>query len=170
MGMRRHVAPIVVVIVVCSQACGRHEPSLPAAAVAGAVDGGEGGAAEAQADADALPASSIAWADAIRRERWDEAWRGLEALSDADKARPDVRYARARTALARGGAADALAALDGLETQLPLLAEDIAKYRAEARLAVGPYAPAGDWFAGRSSARAQLEAAEAYAKAKDSAR
>jgi soluble lytic murein transglycosylase len=126
--------------------------------------------ASADAAASSAPAEPLAWAEAIRVEKWDEAWRGLEALSDGEKARPDVRYARARTALARGDAASAVSALDGLESQLPLLAEDIAHHRAEARLVVGPYAEAGDWFAARQSAHAQLQAAEAYEKAKDAPR
>ena len=51
-----------------------------------------------------------------------------------------------------------------------MLADDIGRRRAEARLAVGPYAEAGEWFADRAGAAAQLDAAKAFEKAKDGRR
>lgn len=153
-------------------ACARHEPPPPtapsasAAAVADAAsaasdagDPPEGGDVEASA---ALP-----WAEAVRQERWDDAWRALEALGDADKDLPETRYARARVALARGDAAKALELLDGLEARVPLLSDDVARFRAEARLVAGPVDAAGEYFAARTSATAQLKAARAFARAKD---
>jgi soluble lytic murein transglycosylase len=141
-------------------------PSASATAAASGDDGGgrEGGAAAA-GDDDA--GARLPWAESIRQEKWDDAWRALEALGDADKTVPEVRYARGRVALARGDAAAAAKLLDGLESLLPLLTEDIARYRADARLAAGPFDAAGEYFAGRPSPAAQLKAARAFVKAKD---
>jgi soluble lytic murein transglycosylase len=91
-------------------------------------------------------------------------------LPDANKARPETRYVRARVALARGDAAVVLPLLDGIEGKLPLLADDVARRRAEAELAVGPFAEAGEWFAARATPGAQLNAALAFEKAGDSRR
>jgi soluble lytic murein transglycosylase len=103
----------------------------------------------------------------VRDEQWDAAWRTLEALPEAERARPQIRYVRARVALARGNAGAALALLEGLESGLPLLADDIARRRAEAMLVAGPFAEAGAWFAARPSPAAQLDAARCFEKAKD---
>jgi soluble lytic murein transglycosylase len=136
--------------------------------------------ADAQAEArtgvasapDAVADEAIAgpWPALVREERWDAAWRAVDALPDADKSRPEVRYVRARIALARGEAAAALPLLEGLDATLPLLAEDVARRRHEAMLVAGPFDDAGVWFAGRPAADAQLDAARAFEKAKDGRR
>jgi soluble lytic murein transglycosylase len=110
------------------------------------------------------------WPALVRDEQWDAAWRALEVLPDADKSRPEVRYVRARVALARGEAAVALPLLDGLDTALPLLADDIARRRHEAMRVAGPFDEAGTWFAARSTADAQLDAARAFERAGDTRR
>lgn len=107
------------------------------------------------------------WPTLVREERWDAAWRALEAIGEADRSRPEIRYVRARVALARDDAGTALPLLAGLEASLPLLAEDIGRRRAEAMLAIGPYADAGAWFAARATAGSQLDAARAFERAKD---
>jgi soluble lytic murein transglycosylase len=103
----------------------------------------------------------------VRDEQWDAAWRALEALPEADKAQPEVRYVRARVALARADTAAVLPLLEGLDAALPLLTEDLARRRHEAMLAAGPFAEAGTWFAARSTTASQLDAARAFEKAKD---
>jgi soluble lytic murein transglycosylase len=108
---------------------------------------------------------SVSWPALVRDERWDAAWRTLEALPDAAKSAPEVRYVRARVALERGEPGAALPLLEGLESSLPLLAEDIGRRRAEAKLVVGPYADAGEWFLARAAPAAQLDAARAFEKA-----
>jgi soluble lytic murein transglycosylase len=154
-------------------ACGKHEaPASSAGPVAPPPQGSAVAVLEAGADASVSTApedagAALPWAEAIRMERWDDAWRTLEALSDADKALAEARYARGRVALARGDAEAAAKLLDGLEALLPLLGDDIARYRAEARLASGPFDVAGEYFAGRTSPAAQLKAARAFVKAKD---
>jgi len=152
-------------------ACGRREQAPPAPLASSAPplsDAAPAPSASVAGDTD--DPKSIAWAESVRLERWDEAERALDALSDADKARADVRYVRARTALARGEHAKALELLQGIEASLPLLTDDVAKHRAEAKLHVGPFAEAGEYFTARSGAAAQLKAATAFDKAKDAAR
>ncbi len=162
----------VVTLFACACACAKPEspapsaPPAPSASATAASPGGETGAAVGAGASDDAGAS-LPWAESIRRERWDDAWLALEALGAADKALPEVRYARGRVALARGDAEAATKLLDGLEVLLPLLSEDVARYRAEARLVAGPFDAAGEYFAGRSSAAAQLKAARAFVKAKD---
>lgn len=166
----RRARDVVALALVACLACGRRESAPPAPLASSAavtIDASDDGAAASAPEPDA---KSIAWAEAVRLEKWDEAARALDALPDADKARADVRYVRARTALARGEHAKALELLQGVEGQLPLLAEDVAKHRAEAKLFVGPFSEAGDWFATRAGAAAQLKAATAYEKAKEPAK
>ncbi len=124
--------------------------------------------APASSVAPALPlAPDLPWPALVRDEEWDGAWQALETAPDGDKSRPEVRYVRARVALARGDAAGALPLLEGLEGALPLLADDVARRRAEAKLVVGPFAEAGEWFAMRVSPGPQLDAARAFEKAHD---
>ncbi|WP_394850911.1 lytic transglycosylase domain-containing protein [Pendulispora brunnea] len=140
----------------------------------------EGPAAVAAADASTLmvlprtsdggtspPREVPHWAESVRMQAWDDAARELDALPDAEKQEPSIRYVRARVALARGGAAEvnkAIALLDDLKTALPLLADDIERRRAEAKLSVGPFRDAADYYNGRGSAAALLKASEAYEK------
>jgi soluble lytic murein transglycosylase len=143
-------------------ACARHDSPAPAS-VASAGSASGAGAAEAAAAAASVPA---AWQDAVRLERWDQAWRELGALDAAEQSKPEVRYAKARVAMARGEAAEAIAPLEGLEGELPLLADDVKRWRAEAELLVGPYEAAGDWFGSRGTPAMQVKAAQAFEKGK----
>ncbi len=115
-------------------------------------------------------AHAIGWAEAVRRERWTEARKLLERLPDSEKSKPEVMYVRARVALASGEAKAALPLLEGLEPALPLLAPDIARFRAEAQIAAGPFAEAGEYFAARGTPSAWLRAADAFERAKDLSR
>ncbi|MGD0676943.1 MAG: transglycosylase SLT domain-containing protein [Polyangiaceae bacterium] len=118
----------------------------------------------------AAAAVAMAWPALVRDEQWDAAWHALESLPKAEQSRPEVRYVRARVALARGQPAAVLPLLEGLETTLPLLAADVERRRADAKLAVGPFAEAGEWFAARATPGAQLDAAQAFEKAGDARR
>ena len=151
-----------------AMACGRPEASrtLPPSPAPTVALGPASGSSSPGASVESVEGSTP-WPALVRGEKWDAAWRVLEALQDADKSRPEFRYVRARVALARDDAAAALPLLDALETQLPLLAESVGQYRAQARLAVGPFSEAGEWFAARTSPGAQLDAARAFEKAKD---
>jgi soluble lytic murein transglycosylase len=119
---------------------------------------------------EADPISATPWQALVRDEQWDAAWRMLEALPEAERSPPELRYVRARVALSRGDAAAALPLLEGLETALPLLADDVARRRAEAELAVGPVLDAAEYFAARASPPSQLDAARGFEKAHDTRR
>jgi soluble lytic murein transglycosylase len=149
-------------------ACSRPEvPSEAAALAAPSASSAEAEVEAASPVGDAAAPAATPWPTLVRGEQWDAAWRALDALPEGDKAPPELRYVRARVALARGEAAAALPLLDGLDTALPLLTDDIARRRHEAMLAVGPFVEAGTWFAARSTAASQLDAARAFEKAKD---
>jgi peptidoglycan lytic transglycosylase len=111
-----------------------------------------------------------AWAEAVRDERWDEAWVMLEALPEAERAQPEIRFARAHVALARGDGKSTIAALDGLDAALPLLADYVERERAEAELLVGPYDTAAEWYLARATPASFVRAAEAFQKAKSPVR
>ncbi len=111
---------------------------------------------------DAGTSRQLEWAEAVRRERWPEAARQIDALPGPSKARPEVLYARARVALAMGDGRLALASLLGLERGLPLLAADIQRWRAEAESMVGPYGEAAAYFVARTTPDAWLKAATAF--------
>lgn len=113
---------------------------------------------------------ALDWAESVRRERWEDAASQIDFLPDAERNKPEVRYARARVALALGDAKLALSTMAGLEAGLPLLATDIQRYRAEAKLAVGPYREAADYFAARGSPESLVKAAEAFEHAHEPTR
>ncbi len=145
--------------------CGHHpvsaKPEPPGAASAPA-------AAIVAADAD--PGGAMPWQALVRDEQWDAAWRALDAVPEAERARPELRYVRARVALARGDGAAAVPLLAGLEASLPLLADDVTRRRAEAELTAGPAADAAEYFAARPSPSSQLDAARAFEKTHDTRR
>ncbi|APR81185.1 Soluble lytic murein transglycosylase precursor [Minicystis rosea] len=113
------------------------------------------------------PGPPASWVEAVRLERWPEAAALIDALPEATRARADMRYVRARAALGVADGARAVALLDKLEAELPVLAVDIERWRAEAQLLAGPYAPAAAYFARSTKARDLLRAAAAYQKAGD---
>ncbi len=118
--------------------------------------------------ADASPAPTETWQDAMREERWSDALALMGPLKSDDSAQ--AKFARARAAVESADTAQALAAMEGLEVALPLLSLDIARLRARAKATSGPFAEAGDWFASKPSAADQLDAARAYEKAKDASK
>jgi len=106
--------------------------------------------------------SSASYAPLVRAERWADARQALDALPEAERSQPDVRFARARVALELDDAASALSLLDGLHTALPQLAPQIAEARARAQLRVGPFAEAAHYFEQRGDTESLLSAALAY--------
>ncbi len=156
-------------LVLATASCRRHEHGVPPSSVSASpvIDAMDGSATLAAGDS-GTPSS--AWLLAVRREQWDDAERLLDALPDATKAKPEVAYVRARVALERGDDKSALARFEGLEISLPLLASDIARYQADARLSVGPFAEAGEYFAARATPSSMLRAALAFERGKDEAR
>ena len=98
----------------------------------------------------------------VRAERWAEARLSLEALPEAERTQPEVRFVRARVALEVDDAAFALTLLEGLHTAVPQLAPQIAELRARAQLRVGPFAEAARYFELRGDSESLLSAAFAY--------
>ncbi len=174
---------VPVLALTVGSACARHHdaslapPGLPkvadarAAPSAGAaLDAEAEGAQHADVRDDASRARAervTSWVDDVRRGRWKDAATKLDALPSADQKLPEIRYVRARVALALGDAGTAADRLDGLDTSLPLLAGDIARHLAEARLVVGPYGKAAEYFGARATPSSLLAAARAHEKAHD---
>lgn len=152
-----------------AQSTARAGDPVPASASASA-----GAAATARTVAEAAPAAPAAppaqeltWIDAVRLERWADAAARIDALPEVERGRPEVRYVRARAALALGDAAKAASLLHRLDAELPLLAADITRWRAEAALEAGPHAEAAAHFARSKDPRDLARAAEAYLRAGD---
>jgi soluble lytic murein transglycosylase len=154
-----------VFLAVFAAACARHDPPQPGANAQ--LTGADGESLAIAADGST---ASYPWADAVRLARWADAARGLDALTPAEKDRPEIRYVRARVALAQADSKTAVKLLEGLDSQLPLIADDVARYRADAKLVAGPFLEAGEYFASRSTPGALLKASHAFEKAGDSAR
>ena len=146
-----------------SGGAGDAQPDAPEDASALATDGGHGSAKTELA-------ATLPWTEAIREDKWKEADVAIAALPEGEQKKPEVRFARARVALALGKHADAVARLDKLEDELPLMRDAIAKARAQAALVAGPFDRAAEWYATRSTAASWLIAAEAWEKAGDTAR
>ena len=163
-GRRRAGPGVALAAFVACAACNRSPAALAAEATTTPEAAPPGPQA---APGEAGPVAPGPWPALVRDEQWDAAARALDALSPADKSRPEIRYVRARVDLARGEAASALPLLDGLESALPLLAADVATQRARAQLVAGPFAEAGAWFAARPTPAAQLDAARAFERAAD---
>ncbi|MFO0678279.1 MAG: hypothetical protein U0169_17210, partial [Polyangiaceae bacterium] len=124
----------------------------------------------AVAAVDAGTPAAKTWVAAVRSGEWDLAWKGFEALPADERAKPELRYAGARIAAARDDFANARSLLQDLENALPLLAEDIWRRSAEAKLHAGPYPEAAEYFVGRLTPKSQLKASEAYEKVGDQLR
>lgn len=148
-------------------ACSRTEASPPSAPSVAAPPTADAPGPITQSPLSSAAAISVPWPALVRNEQWEAAWRALDELPASEKARPETRYVRARVAIARQEPAAALPLLAGLETELPLLAEDIGRWRAEAKLQVGPFIEAAEWWSARATPGAQLDAAKAFEKAND---
>ncbi len=86
----------------------------------------------------AAAGDASSWQESVRLERWVEAAARIDALPEDVRSRPELRYVRARAAVGTGDGARAVTLLEGLEPALPLLAADIARWRAEAAAPLRP--------------------------------
>lgn len=136
---------------------------LPAQAGSSSMDGAEDAIARA---ASLAPTVRVEWVEAIRSLDYKRAATLLDALPDKERT-AGARYVRARIASELDDFARVKTSLAGLETELPLLAEDIRELRARAELEVGPFADAAGYFAAKDTAEAMLDAALAYRRAGD---
>jgi soluble lytic murein transglycosylase len=111
------------------------------------------------------PVLEKTWQEAVRVERWSEAAEMIDALPDADQGRPEIKYVRARVAIALGDGGRAVTLLSGLEADLPVISADIARYRAEGQLLSGPFLDAAEYFGKSNKARDMTKTAQAFARA-----
>jgi soluble lytic murein transglycosylase len=75
---------------------------------------------------------------AVRVERWEEVASLLDALPEAERRKPELRYLRARAAMSLGHPEEVGALIEALEEQLPLLRHEIEELRGRLALAIGP--------------------------------
>jgi soluble lytic murein transglycosylase len=156
---------------------GCNGPDRSALAPIGSSNATEGGSGQAEpslaldaSDDARLRSDAAGWAETVRQQRWADAAVQIDALTPAERGKPEVLYARAHVALAMSDAKLALSCLDKLEQGLPLLAADIERSRAEAEALVGPFADAAVYFAARNTPDAMLKAALAFERAGESVR
>lgn len=107
------------------------------------------------------------WVASVRAGAFQEASRKLDLLPEARAKAPEVRYVRARVAMALGDFARARSLLDKLETELPLLDSDVKRDRAECALEVGPFEEAARFFSLSPDAAGAVKAGLAYERAGD---
>jgi soluble lytic murein transglycosylase len=140
-------------------------PPSPAPSASAAL-----GAADPPAEESAAPAASAPppvatgpWRDAVAGLRWKEAAELIDALPEADRHRPEIRLVRARVAAMLKDPRAAFSQLDGLD--LPIAADEIAAWRAEAALEAGPFEQAAAHFAAKAGSKAQLRSGQAWERA-----
>ncbi|HEY2370841.1 MAG TPA: hypothetical protein VGH87_30820, partial [Polyangiaceae bacterium] len=155
----RALRPLVLFLVACGGKDAPDAATKPDAAV-------DAIAADANVD-DAASSAPATWVQLVREERWAPAAAAIDALPDADRNKPEVRYARAAVAFARGDGKTAVSSLESLEGGLPALAPEIARLRARAQVIAGPFVDAGEWLEKHAASNDDhLAAANAFMKAK----
>ncbi len=147
-----------------SHSTSRIPPALAATAAASATTSE---AVDAAPSGNSQRAEERTWVAAMRLERWAEAAQKLDALPATERDQPALKYARGRAALALGDATKARDLFTGLSASLPLLAADVERYLAEARVLSGPHAEAATYFSKSTKPRDLARAAEAYERAGD---
>lgn len=113
-----------------------------------------------QSEVWALAARSVApgqtWQDAANIADWPNVAQLIDALPVEQREEPGTRYARAVAARELGQYKIALQALQGLESRLPLLEQEIRTARAHCQLEVGPFEAAYEYFTRDPSSAADL--------------
>jgi soluble lytic murein transglycosylase len=128
-------------------------------------DAGHDGDRAAVASPDAGAPAGDSLRAIVQRGEWSLALRTLNALPEAERSKPEVRYLAARLAWETRDAKQCLVLLTDLERALPLLAEPARELRALAQLDVGEYAPAAEYFGKRTDVRSLTKAAFAFEQA-----
>lgn len=128
--------------------------------------GGDGGSDRADAAVTEL-ATELPWPEAVRLGRWKDADLSFSKLPPGEAKKAEVRFARARVALALGKYAEVVTLLEKVEDELPLLRDLVARTRAQAALKTGPYDKAAEYYGSKTSPASWLLAAEAWEKAGD---
>ena len=160
----------IAVCALLAAACAKNGPAGASAAADGApmlARGVPQTAARAQALSDAgiddTPLGE--WAELVRMHRYRDAARAIDGLSEKERARPEVRFARARVAAAVSDHERAVRELTGLEEKLPVLSREIERARAESALEAGPYDVAVTYYGQKSDAESLTRAALALMRA-----
>jgi soluble lytic murein transglycosylase len=89
-----------------------------------------------------VPATLSRAVDAVRRDDWRVARDVILALPEEEQRSREARYVLARAYLALDAAAQAVPVLDGLESLVPAMADDIVRLRAQALAKSGRHADA----------------------------
>ncbi|MEZ4221423.1 MAG: transglycosylase SLT domain-containing protein [Polyangiaceae bacterium] len=162
---RRVLGSVGVVLVACTRTGPGSAPEPDGApTLTRAAVGAQRAAAQASTALEEGPPLGD-WVELVRMHRYADAARSMDALGAQEKARPDVRYARAVVASKLGDHARVVSELRGLEH--PLLGAEMELLRAESALEVGPYAAAGKYFGQRSDAESLSKSATAFERAKE---
>lgn len=116
-----------------------------------------------------LPASPApTWLELVRLERFREAWALLAELPEVERAKPEVRFLRARVAARIGKPEEVVKLTEGLS--FASFEEEIAELRAEASLVAGPYEAAATFYEKRGSASDLVKASRAALALRDAPR
>jgi soluble lytic murein transglycosylase len=107
------------------------------------------------------------WQESANAADWPAVALSIDALPAAEQAQSGARYARAVAAQELGQCHVALRVLDGLDSELPLLATEIASLRARCQLEVGPYEEAYRYYNEDQTPENLTLAARAAAKGGD---
>ncbi len=89
-----------------------------------------------------VPATLARAVDAVRRDDWAAARDAIIGLPAAEQSSREARYILARAYIALDAASQAVPVLDGLESLVPALADDITRLRAQALAKSGRHADA----------------------------
>jgi len=162
--MRARIALFAIAVLAC--ACGESS-TAPSDARASASDAPSAHASDTTDDASVNASATPSWVGLVREERWEAAAAAIDALPDAERKKPEVRFARATVAFERDDAKQTVASLDGLEGDLPALAAEIGKLRARAQAIAGPFADAAEWLEKHAATNDDhIAAANAFMKAR----
>jgi len=160
----------IVILAACKPHDGAQQPSAgggDAEADASTVSITIGGDAATTDNSATELATALPWPEAVRLARWKDAEQAFAALPPAEANKAEVRFARARVAVALGKHADAVTLLNKVDDELPLMRDLVARERAKAMLVAGPYEKPAEYYGSRPTPASWLLAAEAWEKAGD---
>ena len=114
------------------------------------------------------PAASrdLSWLEAVRMADWSQAEKRISELDAAVQQQAPMKYLMARVLSHRGKREAAIELLTGLESELPVVQQEILSERAALQLKVGPFLDAAQYYAGRAGAENSWRLGLAYHRAK----
>ncbi len=136
---------------------------LPDAALTAVAPATASAATPASAAPRAEPSPEVNdWREAVRNLDWPAAWSLLDRVDPAARSAPEMRLVRGRIALELGKYDEAVQALEGLETALPSLRDEVQRWYAEAAASAGPHDKAAALLADSPKVEDMLLAAKAW--------